>query len=81
LLALAYAASGDYPQAISIQEELLSYARRAMPSESERVAGTLAYYQDKTLPPLDELINYTALQPQGFDATAAFRDYPAARPY
>jgi tetratricopeptide (TPR) repeat protein len=81
LLALAYAASGDYPQAISIQEELLAYARRAMPSESERVAGTLAYYQDKTLPPLDELINYTALQPQRFDAAVAFRDYPAARPY
>jgi tetratricopeptide (TPR) repeat protein len=81
LLALACAASGDYPQAIAIQEELLSYARRAMPLETERVAGTLAYYQDETLPPLDELINYSALQPQGFDATTVFRDYPAARPY
>ncbi len=81
LLALAYAASGDYPQAIAIQEELLSYARRAMPSEAERVARTLAYYQENTLPPLDELINDTALQAPAFDASAAFRDYPAARPY
>ncbi|MGB5717810.1 MAG: tetratricopeptide repeat protein, partial [Gammaproteobacteria bacterium] len=64
LLALAYAASGDYPKAVSIQEELLSYARRAMPGEADRVALTLAYYQDKTLPPLDELINYAALGPQ-----------------
>jgi tetratricopeptide (TPR) repeat protein len=81
LLALAYAASGDYPQAVSIQEELLSYARRDMPGETERVAQTLAYYQDKTLPPLGELVNYAAFQPQGFNATAAFRDYPAPRPY
>ena len=81
LLALAYAASGDYPKAVSNQEELLSYARRAMPGETDRVALTLAYYLDKTLPPLDELINYAALGPQGFNATAAFRDYPAARPY
>ncbi|MGB5178056.1 MAG: tetratricopeptide repeat protein [Gammaproteobacteria bacterium] len=81
LLALAYAASGDYPQAVSIQEELLSYARRAMPGEADRVALTLDYYQDKTLPPLDELINYAALGAQGFNVTAAFRDYPAARPY
>jgi len=81
LLALAYAASGDYPKAVSMQEELLSYARRAMPGEADRVALTLAYYQDKTLPPLDELINYAALGAQGFNATAAFRDYPAPRPY
>jgi tetratricopeptide (TPR) repeat protein len=81
LLALAYAATGDYEKAVSIQEELLSYARRAMPGEADRVAQTLAYYQDKTLPPLDELINHAALQAQGFNATAPFRDYPAARPY
>ena len=81
LLALAYAASGDYPKAVSIQEELLSYARHAMPGEADRVALTLAYYQEKTLPPLDELINYAALGSQGFNATTAFRDYPAARPY
>ncbi len=81
LLALAYAASGDYPQAVSMQEELLSYAHRAMPGEADRVAQTLAYYQDKTLPPLDELLNYAALEAQRFNATAAFRDYPAPRPY
>jgi len=81
LLALAYAASGDYPRAVSIQEELLSYARRAMPGESERVAQTLAYYQAQTLPPLDEIINVDAMQAPAFTASAAFRDYPAPRPY
>jgi len=81
LLALALAATGNYQQAITIQENLLSFAERAMPAEVERVAKTLAYYQDKTLPPLDELINHAALQPAKFNATAAFRDYPAHRPY
>jgi hypothetical protein len=81
LLALAYAASGDYPRAVSIQEELLNYARRAMPGESDRVAQTLAYYQAQTLPPLDEVMNVTAMQAPAFNASAAFRDYPAPRPY
>ena len=81
LLALALAATGDYQQAITIQDNLLSFAQRAMPEEVDRVAKTLAYYQDKTLPPLDELINHAALQPAGFNATTEFRDYPAPRPY
>jgi len=81
LLALALAATGEYQEAISIEENLLSYAQRAMPAEADRVAKTLAYYQDKTQPPLDELINHAALQPAPFNASAVFRDYPAARPY
>jgi tetratricopeptide (TPR) repeat protein len=81
LLALALAATGDYREAITIEENLLSYAQRAMPAEADRVAKTLAYYQGKTLPLLDELINHAALQPAKFNATLAFRDYPAARPY
>ena len=81
LLALALAATGSYQDAITIQENLLSFAQRAMPAEVGRVTKTLAYYQDKTLPPLDELINHAALQPAKFNATAEFRDYPAYRPY
>jgi tetratricopeptide (TPR) repeat protein len=81
LLALACAASGNYPEAVSVQEELLSYARRAMPGETERVAQTLAYYQAQTLPPLDEVINLAAMQAPAFSASTAFRDYPAPRPY
>jgi len=81
LLALACAATGDYAQATAIQEELLAYVRHAIPAEAGRVAQALAYYQDKTLPPLDELINYAALQAPAFNASAAFRDYPAPRPY
>ncbi len=81
LLALALAATGDYSKAVSMQEELLSYARRAMPAEAERLAQTLAGYSEKTLPPLGKLINYDAMQPPAVDASAAFRDYPTPRPY
>ena len=81
LLALSYAATGNYEKAISTQEELLSYARRAMPGEADRLGQTLAYYQDKTLPPLDEVINYAAMHAPAFNASAAFREYPAPRPY
>lgn len=81
LLALACAATGDYEKAIAMQKELLSYVRHAIPAEEGRVTRTLVYYQDKTLPPLDELINYTALQAPAFNASAPFRDYPAPRPY
>ena len=81
LLALALASTGDYQGAIDIEEQLLSYAQRAMPAEAERVSKMLAYYRDGTLPPLDELINHKALQPAKFNAEVAFRDYPAARPY
>lgn len=81
LLALAFAASGNYPEAISMQETLLSYARGAIPGEAERMAQTLAYYQEQTLPPLDEVINYAALQAPPFNASTAFHNYPAPRPY
>jgi tetratricopeptide (TPR) repeat protein len=81
LLALAFAASGNYPKAVAIQEELLSYVQRTMPAETERLAQTLAYYQAQTLPPLDAVINVAALQAPAFNASAPFRDYPAPRPY
>jgi tetratricopeptide (TPR) repeat protein len=81
LLALAFAASGNYPKAVAIQEELLSYAQRTMPAETERLAQTLAYYQAQTLPPMDAVINVAALQAPAFNASAPFRDYPAPRPY
>jgi tetratricopeptide (TPR) repeat protein len=81
LVALAYAANGSYAQATAIQEELLAYARQNMPAEADRVARTLAYYQQGTCPPLDELIDRSVLKAPPFNATAAIRDYPAARPY
>ncbi len=81
LLALAYAATGHYEQATAIQEELLSYAQQRMPAEAERVARTLSYYREGKRPPLDDLIDRSALQAPEFNATAPFRDYPAARPY
>lgn len=81
LLALAHAATGDYEEAIAMQKELLSYVRHAIPAEEDRVTQALAYYQGKALPPLDELINYAALQAPAFNASAPFRDYPAPRPY
>jgi len=81
LLALAYAATGNYEQAAAIQEELLSYARQSMPAEADRVARTLSYYREGTRPPLDELFDRSVLKAPPFNATAPFRDYPAARPY
>ena len=81
LLALAYAASGNYKEAVSVQEELTSYAQRAMPGETERLGQTLAYYQAETLPPLDEVINLAAMQAPAFNASPVFREYPAPRPY
>ena len=81
LLALAYAANGDYEQATAIQEELLAYLQQAIPTEADRVARTLSYYQQGKRPPLDELIDRSALQAPAFNATAPFRDYPAPRPY
>jgi tetratricopeptide (TPR) repeat protein len=81
LLALAYAATGDYEQATAIQGELLSYAQQRMPAETDRVARTQSYYQEGKLPPLDDLIDRSALQAPPFNASATLRDYPTARPY
>ena len=81
LLALAYAATGNYEQATAIQEELLSYTQQHIPTEAERVARTLSYYREAKLPPLDDLIDRSALQAPPFIASATLRDYPTARPY
>ena len=81
LLALAYAATGNYEQATAIQEELLSYIQQHIPTEADRVARTLSYYREGKLPPLDDLIDRTALQAPPFIASATLRDYPTARPY
>jgi tetratricopeptide (TPR) repeat protein len=81
LLALAYAATGNYEQATAIQKELLSYTQQHIPTEADRVARTLSYYRQGKLPPLDDLIDRTALQAPPFIASATLRDYPTARPY
>ena len=81
LLALAFAATGDYEQAIAIEGELFSYAQQYMPAETDRVGHTLTYYREGKLPPLDKLIDRSALQAPPFNASATLRDYPTARPY
>ena len=81
LLALAYAANSNYEQATAIQKELLSYAQQSMPAEADRVARTLSYYREAERPPLDDLIDRSVLKAPPFNATAPFREYPAARPY
>ena len=81
LLALAYAATGNYEQATAIQKELLSYTQQHIPTEADRVARTLSYYRQGKLPPLDDLIDRTALQAPPFIASTTLRDYPTARPY
>ena len=81
LLALSYAANSDYEQATAIQEALLSYTQQYMPAEADRVTRILSYYQAGELPPLDSLIDRSALQAPPFMASATLRDYPTARPY
>jgi tetratricopeptide (TPR) repeat protein len=82
LLALAYAATGNYEQATAILEILLSYTpQQGLQAEADRLARTLSYYRENRIPPLDELIDRSAFRPPAFNASAPFRDYPAPRPY
>jgi tetratricopeptide (TPR) repeat protein len=81
LQALALAATGEFEEAISIQQALVSEAIWAMPVEAERLTNNLKTYQAGKLPAHDELFTWSLLQPPPIQGTSAFRDYPAARPY
>jgi len=81
LLALAYAATGDFEQAADTQQTLLSLAVWTMPGETARLELGLAAYREGHLPDADSLSPLPPVQPPPLDATAVFRDYPTARPY
>ncbi len=81
LLALAYAATGDFGQAAETQQALLSLAVWTMPGEAARLEKGLSAYREKRMPEADALPGLPAVQAPPLDATAVFRDYPTARPY
>ncbi len=80
VLALAYAATGDYEQASTIQEALVSFAAWSMPAEAERLLQVQKAYQQEQLPSADG-IRGQSLPPPRVDGVGPFRDYQAARPY
>jgi len=81
LLALAYAAAGDFEQAADTQQALVSLAAWTAPGEAARLEKGLTAYRARHLPAADSLPVLPPVQPQPLDATAVFRDYPTARPY
>ncbi|MGB5307182.1 MAG: hypothetical protein WBO57_13155, partial [Gammaproteobacteria bacterium] len=80
VLALAYAATGDYEQASTIQEALVSFAAWSMPAEAERLLQVQKAYQQEQLPSADSTPGQS-LPPPRVDGVGPFRDYQAARPY
>jgi len=82
LLALAQAAAGDFEQATDNEQAILSMAVWTMPGEVVRLEKVLAAYQEGRMPDGDALLpKQTVPRAPPMDATAVFRDYPAARPY
>jgi tetratricopeptide (TPR) repeat protein len=81
LLALAYAATGDFGQAADTQEALLSLAIWTMPGEAARLEKGLSAYREKQMPEEDALPMLPSVQVPPLDVAAVFRDYPTARPY
>jgi len=81
-LALAFAASGEYQQAISIQTQLIAGAAwMGSDSEQARLQTTLDLFNEGRLPvepwPEDDPI----LSPQPIDASSVFREYPSPLPF
>jgi tetratricopeptide (TPR) repeat protein len=80
-LALASAATGDFKQAVTIQEELVSLAVWTQPGEADRLSRGLAAYRAGKLPAASDLPHLPSLQAPPIDGAGPFRDYPAAKPY
>ena len=82
-LALAAAADGQFQTAARLQQQAIDrLAWQAPPPVLARAQARLAAYRDGRLPdeppfPEDDPL----FAPPPFDATALFRDYPAAKPY
>ena len=83
LLAIAYAANGDFEQAVALQQQLVASLQWLSPgSDQSRLQNTLDIYRQGNLPssqpwPEDDLI----LSPPPIDAVAVFLEYPAPLSY
>lgn len=80
-LALAYAATGDFKQAATIQEALVSLAVWTQPGEADRLSRGLAAYRADKMPAANDLPHPPSLQAPPVSGEGPFRDYPAAKPY
>lgn len=81
LLALALAATGDFDQAQTLQDALVTEAAWSMPVETGRLSRVLAAYRAGKLPAQEDLFTWSLLQPPEVKGISVFRDYPAPRPY
>jgi tetratricopeptide (TPR) repeat protein len=81
LLALAYAATGNFEKATETQEALLAMAVWTMPAEAARLEKGLTAYRERRMPDPEALPELPPVQAPPLDTTAVFRDYPTARPY
>ena len=81
LLALALAATGDFKQAATMQDALVTEAAWGMPTAAERLGRVLADYRAGRLPAQQDLLTWQLLQPPRAQGRSVFLDYPAPRPY
>ncbi len=83
LLAIAYAANGEFEQAAALQQQLVASLQWMPPGpDHTRLQNTLDSYRQGNLPPSrpwpeDDLI----LTPPPIDAVAVFLEYPAPLSY
>jgi len=81
VLALACAATGDFKQAVEIQQQLVSLAVWTWPGETERLSRVLAAYQEGKMPATGDLPAAPPVQAPSTSGEGPFRDYPAPKPY
>jgi tetratricopeptide (TPR) repeat protein len=81
MLALALAASGDFSQASTIQESLVTMSAWSTPVATERLNRILGDYRADKLPQPEDLFTWSVLQAPAVQVMNVFRDYPATRPY
>lgn len=81
LLALARAASGDFPAAVELQQTLESDAVWMAPTEIGRLHRVLGAYEAGSLPAPQDLFTWQIMQPPRTRAADVFRDYPTLKPY
>ena len=81
LLALTFAATGDFGKASKLQEQQVSFAVWYMPTEAERLTRVLAAYQAEKLPGREDLLNWSQFQAAAFLGSGPFSHYPTPKPY
>lgn len=81
LLAMTTAATGDFEQAVTLQEQQVAHAVWYMPTETERLGRVLTAYREGKLPPREDLLNAAFFQTTATFGGGPFKTYPTPRPY